>query len=103
MPEGAPGVRSQELEVSRNYYEEQQERTRLPIHNILTGLVVAVLGVWIVSSAGNVLTLGVVVGLGCDCLLTFGRVIKKDWFWMFAREFSIGEIRVIGESGDCCF
>ncbi len=72
------------------------ERTRLPIHNILTGLVVAVLGVWIVSSAGNVLTLGVVVGLGVRLFTDFWSSNKKDWFWMFAREFSIGEIRVIG-------
>ncbi len=72
------------------------ERTKLPIHNILTGLVVAVLGLWVVSSAGSLLASGVVVGLGVRLFTEFLSGDKKNWFWVFAREFSVGEIRVIG-------
>lgn len=72
------------------------ERTRLPIHNILTAMVVAVLGVWVVSSAGSVLASGVVVGLGVRLFTEFLAGDKKSWFWVFAREFSIEEVRVVG-------
>lgn len=72
------------------------ERTRLPIHNMLTAMVVAVLGVWIVSSAGSILASGVVVGLGTKLFVEFLFGDKKSWFWIFTREFSIGEIRVVG-------
>ncbi len=72
------------------------ERTRLPIHNVLTAVVVAVLGVWVVSSAGSVLASGVVVGLGVRLFTEFLAGDKKNWFWIFAREFDIREIRVVG-------
>ncbi len=72
------------------------ERTRLPVHNILTAMVVAVLGVWVVSSAGSMLASGVVVGLGVRLFTEFLAGDKKNWFWVFAREFSIGEVRVVG-------
>lgn len=71
------------------------ERTRLPIHNILTGLVVAVLGLWVVSGVGSVLASGVVVGLGVRLFTDFLSADKKKWFWIFAREFGQGEINVI--------
>ena len=74
------------------------ERTRLPIRNILTALIVAVLGMWVVSSVGSMLASGVVVGLGVRLFTEFlsSAEDKKNWFWVFAREFSIGEVRVIG-------
>ncbi len=76
--------------------ETRFERNKLPIHNVLTGVVVAVLGVWIVSSVGSALASGVVIGLGVRLFVEFLFGDKKKWFWIFAREFSIGEIRVIG-------
>lgn len=94
----------QKLEV-RNWKEAWElikatsgERTRLPVHNILTALVVAVLGVWVVSSGGSLLASGVVVGLGVRLFSEFlsSGENKKNWFWIFAREFSIGEMRVMG-------
>ncbi|KKR91044.1 MAG: hypothetical protein UU42_C0024G0002 [Candidatus Woesebacteria bacterium GW2011_GWA1_41_13b] len=72
------------------------ERVRLPIHNILTGLVVAVLGLWVVSSVGSVLASGVVVGLGVRLFTDFLSQDKKNWFWVFAREFGKREIDIIG-------
>ncbi len=73
----------------------REERTRLPIHNILTGVVVAALGMWVVSSSGSLLASGVVVGLGVRLFMEFLAGDKKSWFWVFAREFSVGEIRVV--------
>jgi len=72
------------------------ERTRLPIHNILTAVVVAVLGLWVVSSVGSVLASGVVVGLGVRLFSEFLSGPRENWFWLFAREFGMGEIRVVG-------
>ena len=72
------------------------ERTRLPVHNILTGLVVTVLGLWIVSSVGSMLAAGVVVGLGVRLFTEFLTGDKKKWFWVFAREFSVGEVGGVG-------
>ena len=76
--------------------ETRFERNRLPIHNVLTGVVVAVMGVWIVSSAGSALAFGVVVGLGIKLFVEFLFGDKKNWFWVFAREFTVGEVRVVG-------
>ena len=72
------------------------ERIKLPIHNILTGLVVAVLGLWVVSSVGSALASGVVVGLGVRLFTDFLSGDKKNWFWVFAREFGKREIDIIG-------
>ncbi|KKU28753.1 MAG: hypothetical protein UX80_C0024G0024 [Candidatus Amesbacteria bacterium GW2011_GWA2_47_11b] len=72
------------------------ERTRLPIHNVLTGLIVAVLGWWVVNSVGSMLAAGVVVGLGVRLFTEFLAGNKKSWFWVFAREFSVGEVWVVG-------
>ncbi len=76
--------------------ETRFERNKLPIHNVLTGVVVAVLGVWIVSSVGSALASGVVVGLGTKLFVEFLFGDKKNWFWIFAREFDIREVRVVG-------
>lgn len=72
------------------------ERTKLPVHNVLTAVIVAVLGIWVVSSAGSLLASGVVVGLGVRLFTEFLSGDKNKWFWVFAREFSVEEIRAIG-------
>ena len=76
--------------------ETAGERTRLPIHNVLTGVIVAGLGIWVVSSGGSLLASGVVVGLGVRLFTDFLSGGKKNWFWIFAREFSVGEVWVVG-------
>ena len=73
-----------------------EERTRLPIHNVLTGVIVAVLGLWVVSSGGSLLASGVVVGLGVRLFTEFLSGEKKNWCCVFAREFSSGEVWVVG-------
>lgn len=72
------------------------ERTRLPIHNVLTGVIVAGLGIWVVSSSGSLLASGVVVGLGVKLFTEYLSGEKKGWFWLFSREFALGEQRVVG-------
>ena len=72
------------------------ERQNLPIHNILTGLVVAAMGVWVVSSSGSLIASGAVLGL--TTRLWIGALTEKNfqkWYWMFAREFSKQEHRGI--------
>ena len=63
---------------------------------MLTGLIVAVLGWWVVNSVGSMLAAGVVVGLGVRLFTEFLAGNKKSWFWVFAREFSVGEVWVVG-------
>lgn len=70
--------------------ETEHERTRLPISNMLTGLIVAVLGVWVVTSSGSLLASGVVVGLEIKLYTDFILDSdKKKWYWMFAKEVEI--------------
>lgn len=72
------------------------ERQNLPIHNVLTGLVVAALGVWVVSSSGSLVASGAVLGL--TTRLFIGAMAEKNyqkWYWMFAREFRMAEHRMV--------
>ncbi len=72
------------------------ERTRMPIHNVLTGLIVAVMGVWIVTSAGSLIASGVAVGLSVRLLIEFWQAGDyRKWYWLFAREFSVNEDKIV--------
>lgn len=73
----------------------REERIKLPIHNILTGLLIAFLGIWVVTSLGNLLVSGIVVGLGVKLFTDFVGDDYKKWYWVFAREFSEIENRVV--------
>lgn len=72
--------------------ETRGERNQLPVRNVLTGTIVMILGIWIVTSNGSALGSGVVLGLGVRLLaeLLAERDWKK-WYWIFAREFSQSE------------
>lgn len=77
--------------------ETRGERTRLPIHNIVTGVIVAGLGTWAGLSGVNLLGMGVVSGLALRLVTDFWQERdKQKWMWIFAREFSKGEINIIG-------
>jgi hypothetical protein len=69
------------------------ERTsRMPVRNALTLLVMAIIGVWIVTSNGSPLGSGVVLGLSTRLLTEFlAEKDKNKWFWIFSREFSRNE------------
>ena len=68
------------------------ERTRMPVRNVLTGLIVAVMAVWVVTSSGSTIASGVAVGLSVRLLLEFWQASDwKKWYWLFAREFSSKE------------
>jgi len=72
------------------------ERQNLPIHNILTGLVVAAVGVWVVTSSGSLIASGAVLGL--TTRLFIGALMEKNyqkWYWMFAREFTATEHKTV--------
>lgn len=76
--------------------ETRFERNRLPVHNVLTGVVVALMGLWFVSSSGGVLAIGVVAGLSVKLLVEFWQA--KDWhkwYWLFAREFAESEHKAV--------
>lgn len=72
------------------------ERTRLPMHNILTAGVVTILGLWLVTSNGNLFAIGVVTGLA---IRLFSEFIADPnygkWYWLIAREFSSRENRIV--------
>lgn len=72
------------------------ERQNLPIHNILTGLVVAAVGVWVVTSSGSLIASGAVLGL--TARLFIGALVEKNyqkWYWMFAKQFSATEHKTV--------
>lgn len=72
------------------------ERIRMPIHNVLTGLIVVVMAIWIVTSSGSLLASGVAVGLSVRLLIEFWQVGDfRKWYWLFAREFSVNENKIV--------
>ncbi|MBI2008326.1 hypothetical protein HYS82_01585 [Candidatus Amesbacteria bacterium] len=72
------------------------ERQNLPVHNILTGLVVAAVGVWVISSLGSLVAAGAVLGLTTRLFVgALGEKNFEKWYWMFAREFRVVEHKVI--------
>lgn len=76
--------------------DSRPERQKLPVHNVLTGLVVALAGVWLTTSNGNMIANGAILGLSSRLLL--GLMLEKDynrWYWVFARDFSREENRLI--------
>jgi len=78
----------------RMLQETKPERNRLPIRNMLSVIVLAGLGLWVVSSSGSGLAVGAVLGLGVR--LFKEALVEPDykrWYWIFAREFSPQEHR----------
>ncbi len=76
--------------------ETAHERTRLPVHNVLTGLIVAVMGIWTVTSSGSLLASGVVVGLSLRLLIEFWQTADyASWYWLFARQFDTSQHRLV--------
>ncbi|HJZ06176.1 hypothetical protein A2634_01890 [Candidatus Amesbacteria bacterium RIFCSPHIGHO2_01_FULL_48_32] len=74
----------------------RSSREKLPVHNILTGLVVGIVGWWVISSSGSFLGAGVVLGLSVR--LWIGLVHETDyqkWYWVFARKFTATENRIV--------
>jgi hypothetical protein len=72
------------------------ERVNLSVHNVATGLLLAVLGIWIVSSSGSVLASGAALGLGIRLLTQLiWEVDYQRWYWIFARRFSHFENRTV--------
>ena len=72
------------------------ERQKLPIHNIITVAVVLAAGVWLVTSGGNLLAVGLVIGLGLRLFMDFLKDTNiKRWYWVFSREFSLQENKII--------
>ena len=75
----------------------REERERLPIHNAMTGLVVAGVGLWVISSSGSTLGSGVVLGLSVR--LWWGMMRGEEyqrWYWMVARKMTLAEHKMIG-------
>lgn len=72
------------------------ERTRLPVHNILTLALVAGMGIWMVTSSSSLLASGIVMGLSVRLVTELWQETNYDkWYWLFARQFNISEHNVI--------
>lgn len=79
----------------RMLQDSKSERSKLPIHNIVTGLVLGVLGVWLVTSSLSLLASGLVIALGIKLFLDF--VLDKnqiDWYWLLSKPLRLKEIWV---------
>lgn len=72
------------------------DRERSPFRNVLTGVIVAVLAVWMVNSSGNLLGIGVVTGIAVRLYADMlNDRNQKRWYWIFAREFNDKEQKVV--------
>jgi len=76
--------------------ETKGERTKLPVHNALTGLIVVVMGVWLVTSIGNLLAQGLVFGLTINLLTDFWfDADHTRWYWLIARPITPTEDKIV--------
>jgi len=65
------------------------------VRNVLTIGVLMVAGFWVVSSTGNLLAIGLVLGLQVRLFSEMtGTKEYNKWYWVFARSFSEGENKV---------
>ncbi len=65
------------------------ERQKLPLHNIVTALVVMIAGIWLITSSGSLLAIGLVMGLGIRLYFDFlSSVNYQNWYWIFSRQFA---------------
>jgi hypothetical protein len=77
----------------RMLQDSKAERTKLPIHNIVTGLVLGVLGVWLVTSSLSILASGLVISLGIKLFLEFTLEKNQiDWYWLMPKPLRLKEI-----------
>ena len=76
--------------------ETKGERTKLPVHNALTGLIVAVMGLWLVTSLGNLLAEGLVFGLSINLLSDYWwDADHAKWYWLIARPITATEDKIV--------
>ncbi len=72
------------------------ERQRLPIHNVITALVIMGAGLWMVTSGGNALAMGLVTGLCVRLFMDFVTDVNFGrWYWVFSRSFLPSENKLI--------
>ena len=65
---------------------------KLPIENVLVGVVVAIVGVWMTYSVASVLGIGMILGLGWRLWSMFAEDKQwQNWYWVFKRKFSSQE------------
>lgn len=76
--------------------QTKAERTKLPVHNAITGLIVAIMGVWLVTSLGNLLAEGLVFGLSLNLLSDFWwDADHTKWYWIIARPITATEDQIV--------
>jgi hypothetical protein len=72
--------------------QTENERTRLPIRNILTGFVMTGVGLWLISSGASLLAAGTTFGFS---VRLFSEVLfdidYQKWYWLFAKKFELSE------------
>ena len=65
------------------------------IRNVVTGLVLAILGVWVASSSNSLLAGGLVFGMGMRLWSEYFYSGEwKKWYWIIAREISETEHKI---------
>jgi len=71
------------------------ERQKLPLHNIVTAVVVSLAGIWLITSSGSFVAIGLVLGLGIRLFADFLTTINyKSWYWIFSRQFEAQENKI---------
>jgi hypothetical protein len=76
--------------------ETADQRNRLPVHNILTAFILTVMGIWLVTSGGNLLAVGIVTGLAIRLFSEFvADPNYPRWYWLFSRDFNPGENKLM--------
>lgn len=76
--------------------EALSDRAKSPFRNVLTGMTISLLAVWIVTSSSGLLGAGVVTGIAVRLYTDMLNAKNpQNWFWIFAREFGEKEKKLI--------
>lgn len=71
----------------------KSERMQMAVHNVVTGLVLSGVGLWLVTSSGSLLASGLVVSLGIKLFIEFA--VDRDsgkWYWLLPRPMRLKEV-----------
>jgi len=72
------------------------EQEKLPIRNMVTLLIVGIMGIWVATSSISIIASGLVFGLGVRLIIEMWQTKKyQKWYWLFKREFALMEHKII--------
>lgn len=79
--------------VWKEIEDTKPERVQMAVHNVVTGLVLSGVGLWMITSSGSLLASGLVVSLGIKLFIEFVTDHNPHkWYWLLPAPMRLKEI-----------